>query len=187
MAAVPDAGPTAAVSDAGPATMPPARVTLAPRAAPTSPTASGALVLTYPTPSGTPGVPGAIGGALAGGAAAPPPGLSGVAAGTGAGPAGRRESARSTQTPSCIELRAARGAVADVRVLARDRYQIGDSIGPIATVLRALSREQRTARRLDCRQRVRIATTSALPVEDFVIAINALLPHFDTELIRLTP
>lgn len=134
-------------------------------------------------PSGGGAVPGGRGGRSGSGVrtigAASTRALSGGA--TSAGPP------RSMQTPTCIELGAVRAAIADVTILGRDRYRVRDAVGPMDAVLRALGPEREQARRLDCRQRVRVASDTTLSAEDYVVALNALLPYFDTELLRRTP
>ena len=91
---------------------------------------------------------------------------------------------RSNQTPTCIELKVDSGAVAEVTILAADRYSIRAKTGPLATVLEALAPEMASMRKFDCRHRLRVRTGPQLTADDYIIAVNALLPYFNTELAR---
>jgi len=44
--------------------------------------------------------------------------------------------------------------------------------------------ELATGRRNQCRHNVRIRTAAQLAVDDYILALNALLPYFNTELAR---
>ena len=91
---------------------------------------------------------------------------------------------RSNQTPTCIELKVDSGTVADVTILAADRYSVRAKTGPLATVLEALGTELASMRKFDCRHRLRVRTGPLLTADDYIIAVNALLPYFNTELAR---
>ncbi len=137
------------------------------------------------------GTPGGAGGAPSGGApsgGAPSGGTGAVrilgAALGGAGSAGGAASGpgRSRQTPTCIELRVDSGSVAEVLIVSAQRYEARGTTGSLDVLLQSLAPELARARRNQCRNNVRIRTAADLAVDDYITALNALLPYFNTEL-----
>lgn len=105
----------------------------------------------------------------------------GIGAGSGTG-AEAGSGARSRQTPTCIELRVATGLIAEVQVLSATRYTVRGRSGPVDTVLAVLRPELDAARRNVCRHNIALRTADNLLAADYVTALNALLPYFNTEL-----
>lgn len=106
---------------------------------------------------------------------------SGIGSGSGTG-AEAGSGVRSRQTPTCIELRIATGVIAEVQVLGATRYTVRGRTGPIDTLLAVLRPELDAARRNVCRQNITLRTADNLLAADYVTALNALLPYFNTEL-----
>ncbi len=102
----------------------------------------------------------------------------------GAGSAGGAASGpgRSRQTPTCIELRVDSASVADVLIVSSDRYEARGTTGSLDLLLQTLAPDLARARRNQCRNNVRIRTAANLAVDDYILALNALLPYFNTEL-----
>lgn len=121
---------------------------------------------------------GANGRSGAGGSRSSTRAIGAIALGAGSG------RGRSNQTPTCIELKVDSGAVAEVTILAADRYRVRTVTGPLSTVLEALAPEIASMRKFDCRHRVRVRTGPQLTADDYIVAVNALLPYFNTELAR---
>lgn len=164
-------------------------------AAATVPPSATAASLAAATQTGAPGSPGSPG--LPGSGMGDPTGQGGMVGGTGVTRAigtgigngsgtggGATGPGRSRQTPTCIELKVDTGSVAEVLIVAADRYTVRGRSGPLDTLLRAMQPELATARRNQCRHNVRIRTAPQLAVDDYILALNALLPYFNTELAR---
>lgn len=105
----------------------------------------------------------------------------GIGAGSGTGAEGG-SGVRSRQTPTCIELRVATGLIAEVQVLGATRYTVRGRTGPVDTVLAVLRPELDAARRNVCRHNIALRTADNLLAAEYVTALNALLPYFNTEL-----
>lgn len=105
----------------------------------------------------------------------------GNGSGTGAGGAGP---GRSRQTPTCIELKVDTGSVAEVLIVGANRYTVRGTTGSLDTLLKTMEGEIASSKKNTCRHNVRIRTAPQLAVDDYILALNALLPYFNTELAR---
>ena len=108
---------------------------------------------------------------------------SGIGNGSGTGEGGAGPG-RSRQTPTCIELKVDTGSVAEVLIVAANRYTVRGTTGPLDTLLKTMQGEIASSKKNTCRHNVRIRTAPQLAVDDYIFALNALLPYFNTELAR---
>lgn len=139
--------------------------------------------------SGSPGLPGSgigDGVGMGGGSGSPRPSRTvgsgiGIGSGTGSGGAGP---GRSRQTPTCIELKVDTGSVAEVLIVGANRYTARGTTGSLDTLLRVMQADIASSKKNRCRHNVRIQTAPQLAVDDYILALNALLPYFNTELAR---
>ncbi len=138
---------------------------------------------------GSPGVPGSGSGNGIGtgsGYASPRPSRvvgSGIGNGSGTGEGGAGPG-RSRQTPTCIELKVDTGSVAEVLIVGANRYTARGTTGSLDTLLKTMQGEIASSKKNRCRHNVRIRTAPQLAVDDYILALNALLPYFNTELAR---
>ena len=138
---------------------------------------------------GSPGVPGSgigDGVGMGGGSGSPRPSRTvgsgiGIGSGTGSGGAGP---GRSRQTPTCIELKVDTGSVAEVLIVGANRYTTRGTTGSLDTLLKVMQADIASSKKNSCRHNVRIRTAPQLAVDDYILALNALLPYFNTELAR---
>ncbi len=142
--------------------------------------------------AGSPGSPGAPGSGIGegvgmgGGSGSPRPSRTvgsgiGIGSGTGSGGAGP---GRSRQTPTCIELKVDTGSVAEVLIVGANRYTTRGTTGSLDTLLKVMQADIASSKKNSCRHNVRIRTAPQLAVDDYILALNALLPYFNTELAR---
>lgn len=138
---------------------------------------------------GSPGVPGSgigNGVGMGGGPVSPRPNRTvgsgiGIGSGTGSGGSGP---GRSRQTPTCIELKVDTGSVAEVLIVGANRYTARGTTGSLDTLLKTMQADIASSKKNSCRHNVRIRTAPQLAVDDYILALNALLPYFNTELAR---
>lgn len=138
---------------------------------------------------GSPGFPGSgigDGVGMGGGSGSPRPSRTvgsgiGIGSGTGSGGAGP---GRSRQTPTCIELKVDTGSVAEVLIVGANRYTARGTTGSLDTLLKVMQADIASSKKNRCRHNVRIQTAPQLAVDDYILALNALLPYFNTELAR---
>lgn len=142
-----------------------------------------------PGSPGSPGFPGSgigDGVGMGGGSGSPRPSRTvgsgiGIGSGTGSGGAGP---GRSRQTPTCIELKVDTGSVAEVLIVGANRYTARGTTGSLDTLLKVMQADIASSKKNRCRHNVRIQTAPQLAVDDYILALNALLPYFNTELAR---
>ena len=58
------------------------------------------------------------------------------------------------------------------------------STGSLDTLLKTMQADIASSKKNSCRHNVRIRTAPQLAVDDYILALNALLPYFNTELAR---
>ncbi len=153
------------------------------------PSANAAAIALLAGQTGSPGVPGSgIGngtGMGTGMASARNSRVIGTGIGNGSGTGeGGVGPGRSRQTPTCIELKVDTGSVAEVLIVGADRYTVRGTTGTLDTLLKTMQAEIASSRKNTCRHNVRIRTAPQLAVDDYILALNALLPYFNTELAR---
>lgn len=91
---------------------------------------------------------------------------------------------RSRQTPTCLELKVDSAAIAEVLISGPDTYTARGVTGSLQVLLKTLQQDLSTAKRYVCRHNITIRTAPNLAVNDYIFALNALLPYFNTELAR---
>jgi len=139
------------------------------------------------TVTGSPGSPGSGGGGGGGFGGGPATLRSSRILGNGIGNGTGQDASgpgRSRQTPTCIELKIDTGSVAEVLIAGADRYTVRGVTGSLETLLKTLQLELATSKKYTCRHNLTIRTAPNLAVNDYIFALNALLPYFNTELAR---